>query len=300
LYYSTVLFNYTRVLFTQGKTDEAIDLFNKNLDLIEANNWPDIKPYIYYYLRECYKRKGNKEKVLEYDLLRLEQENLITKEKYDQAIAETQVKYETLEKEDQIKLDEYKILTQAELLRKTNKSNFFLGIGLFLLALLLALIVVFYLVQKRKNHRLEELVQQNQFLVSESNHRIKNNLQLITSLLHEQIENLEGVNKTIVLDISRKIDAIALLHKDLNLLSANDNIETCSYLNNLIKNFDLFMNDNAVDITLDCQPEQISIDHGMYLGIMVSELLTNSLKHAFDQQENPEILIATQREGEKF
>ena len=190
--------------------------------------------------------------------------------------------------------------SQSELIEKTESRNFLMAVGIFLLIVVITLGLVFYFLQKRKNLELKALVAENKFLVSESNHRIKNNLQLITSIIHQEKEKSDDVNREVLSDISSKIDAIALLHRDLNLASNEGQVELKEYLHNLFDDFGGFLKKANVDVTLECEELQIGLDQGVYVGILISELVTNSLKHAFDNQDSPEILLAAYKKENKL
>ena len=97
-YYSNALFNKTTVYVSLNKIDSAIILYNENLKLIEENDWPTIRQYIYYYLSKIYADKGDVKRSMEYRILQQKEINRDIKEKYDKEIASTQVKYESKRK----------------------------------------------------------------------------------------------------------------------------------------------------------------------------------------------------------
>ena len=140
----------------------------------------------------------------------------------------------------------------------------------------------------------------------EIHHRIKNNLQVISSLIDlqaEKFKNRECVEDSEVLKAFResqdRVMSIALIHEELHEGIGNDTLNFSPYLERLVKNlFQTYRFGNA-DISLDMDLEEnifLNMDNAVPLGIIINELVSNSLKYAFTDKDNGRIQIKLCRE----
>ncbi|AKB19961.1 PAS domain S-box protein [Methanosarcina sp. WWM596] len=135
----------------------------------------------------------------------------------------------------------------------------------------------------------------------EIHHRIKNNLQVISSLLDLQAEkfnNKEYIKDSEVLEAFResqdRVISIALIHEELHSGGGSDTLNFSPYLEKLVENLFLTYSLGDVDISLDMDLEKnifFDMDTAVPLGIIVNELISNSLKHAFPGRNMGEIKI---------
>lgn len=137
------------------------------------------------------------------------------------------------------------------------------------------------------NSQVEELkknLEQKQILLSELQHRVKNNLQYVISILEIQKEsiNFNNIDELIRENINR-IQSMALLH---HRLSINENINEVNIgvylqeLTSLVRESYLNLN-NRVSIVTHCSIEKVNLDAALPLGLIIVELISNSIKHAF-------------------
>jgi PAS domain S-box-containing protein len=140
----------------------------------------------------------------------------------------------------------------------------------------------------------------------EIHHRIKNNLQVISSLLALQAEkfgNKEYVRNSEILEAFResqdRVASIALIHEELHEGGETDTLNFSPYIERLIENlFHIYRFGNA-DIILKTDMEEnvfFDMDTAVPLGIIVNEIVSNSLKHAFSGRKKGEIQIKLYRQ----
>lgn len=143
----------------------------------------------------------------------------------------------------------------------------------------------------------------------EIHHRIKNNLQVISSLLDLQAENFSNkkcIEDSDVLSAFResqdRIMSIALIHEELHEGGGRDNtLDFSSYLEKLVENLFQTYRLGNTDINLNMDLEEdlfFDMDIAVPLGIIVNELVSNSLKHAFPDRKKGEIWIKLFKEKE--
>ena len=146
-------------------------------------------------IQNLYFRLHNTKKAYEYLKDRLELTTKYNELKKEELIFSLETKYKLKEKENQIKIDALEIENKNKELI-TTKANFTLILGLFFTAIISILLIAYFLKKtKQKNRELQLLSKQNQFLVSETNHRVNNNLQLIAVLIENKIRKNRNENE---------------------------------------------------------------------------------------------------------
>jgi PAS domain S-box-containing protein len=140
----------------------------------------------------------------------------------------------------------------------------------------------------------------------EIHHRIKNNLQVISSLLDlqaEQFSNRECINDSEVLRAFResqdRVTSMALIHEELYRGEETDRLDFSSYIKELADNLFLTYRIGNKDIGLNIDLEEkafFDIDTAIPLGIIINELVSNSFKYAFQGRDKGEIRIRLRRE----
>ncbi len=140
-------------------------------------------------------------------------------------------------------------------------------------------------------HSIAEVKEKNDFinsLLKELNHRVKNNLQLVSSLLNMQESKLEGKGEKESINIARnRIIAIGLIHQKLYSGDSNLNILLNDYVKELCE-YLIQSADSKIYIRFDLHPEPIytNVETTVHIGLIVNELITNSLKHAWSPDTN--------------
>jgi PAS domain S-box-containing protein len=143
----------------------------------------------------------------------------------------------------------------------------------------------------------------------EIHHRIKNNLQVISSLLDMQAEkfkNRESIKHWEVLEAFResqeRVISMALIHEELHKGSGIDTLDFSSYIEQLADNLFQTYRFGNIDINLNMDLEEnifFDMDTAVPLGIIVNELVSNSLKHAFVGRDKGEIQIKICRKASR-
>lgn len=127
-------------------------------------------------------------------------------------------------------------------------------------------------------------IQEKEMLIKEIHHRVKNNLQLISSIIYIKINSIkEREIQYFLEDMRQKIRSIALIHERLLQTQNLDTVEISDYLGKLI--YDLQVSNRMPDLQLYIESEidtlEIDLDTAIYCALIVNELITNAIKHAF-------------------
>tara|TARA_Y100001933_G_scaffold247486_1_gene280343 strand:+ start:12468 stop:15410 length:2943 start_codon:yes stop_codon:yes gene_type:complete len=159
--------------------------------------------------------------------------------------------------------------------------------------------------QKKINEQLEEIVKERTkliiqqrdekvILLKEIHHRVKNNLQIINSLLSIQSAYTKDENALKLFDEAKnRIRAMALIHEKMYGTKDLSNINFNDYVRTLIKDLiDTYAINKKINLKINLPNIKFGIDTSIPLGLLLNEIISNSLKYAFDENiENPEIIV---------
>lgn len=209
-----------------------------------------------------------------YDLALAEKEQDLLK------IRELEEKYQNNKKEAAIKI----------------KNQQMILIISFLCVIILGSVILYFKNRKiRKQNKIigrqlteiTKTLDQKQVILSELQHRVKNNLQHVISILEIQKESVNFNNiDELIRGNQNRIHSMALLHKKLNVSDNVNDVDLKRYvteLSELVK--ESYENHKKkISLKIQCDLENISIEKALPIGLIITELVSNSMKHAFKKQ----------------
>lgn len=164
------------------------------------------------------------------------------------------------------------------------------------------IIVLFADVTERRkaDERIQTLLQEKELLLRETHHRIKNNLGVIKSLLNLQSgEQEDGTAREVLSDAAGRVQSMALLYDRLYQSDIHHELSLKKYLPPLIKEIiGVFHAPGPVKTNLSIEDIVLSAGKLSSIGIMINELITNSMKHAFPDARGGCISVTAGRKGE--
>lgn len=140
--------------------------------------------------------------------------------------------------------------------------------------------------RRRIDQALQASLLEKEALLNEVHHRVKNNLQVITSLLSlEAGRSNQPETRLVLQDMKGRIRSMALLHETLYRSGTFAAVELGSYLKQLATHAFRAQasNSSAIGLTLNLDSVTVSLDQATTCGLLVNELISNSLKHGFPQ-----------------
>ncbi|CAN5166788.1 hypothetical protein BH09BAC4_BH09BAC4_01220 [soil metagenome] len=230
-------------------------------------------------------------------------------------IGELEIQYETKKKEQQIQLLTEKEQRQQSELKRGQTTRYGIIAGAILLAGLLGVSYNRYRLKQRSHKLLEtkqreinlkndslqlvltekdHLLAEKEWMLKEIHHRVKNNLQIISSLLHSQGMYLTDQSaQSAIRESQNRVHAMALIHQKLYQSDQLANVELSEYIEEivdyLITSFD---RQDTIRKQIAVAPIGLDITLAVPLGLIINEAVTNSLKHAFPSGQNGFIAIA--------
>lgn len=270
----------------------------KDLEVCEKNQLLNRKQFAYETLNVVYSEMGNYQKAHQFLTKYTELRDSLLNENRNSTIAEMQTKYEIEKKENEIlRIQAEK---ENEIAKSKTKSIFLLAISIISL-IIIAFILWAYLSKKKINTLLkeknvldEEIIKQKEMMMGEVHHRVKNNLQLITSIIELQLKSIS--NETAVShiqDIQKRVESIAILHQFLYQSENVEKVEMNSYVKELSSGLkkSFSTSEKNIELLYEIPTLWVDLNTAVPLGLIINELVTNSFKHAFKLVDSGKIVI---------
>lgn len=284
---------------------KAIKHLEKAMELAQANSSKEKLVMVSSVLSKSYVAVGKNKELDDLLASTLTTKDSLYNKDMAKSMAEMEIRYETKLKEQKLTEANAQNTLKERYIKDIEVRNRWL-IALLVIGLLLAAISFWLLIRSRKtgkelsnkNKELATLLDQKKLLLKEIHHRVKNNLQTVSSLLNLQTRasGSQVVRKAMV-EGQTRLKSISLLHQKLYQHDELTKIEMDDYVNDLakyiIKNFNnlnkqIALTTNAKGITLD-------LDTAIPLGLILNELITNSIKYSFAEVDKGEIEVTIKK-----
>lgn len=289
--------NIGEVYASQKKYKEAVEYYKKSLTIATEIGAKDIQKYNYNSLAEVSAKMNNFNEAYEYHKLYFDITNMLLNSESSSHINEMAIKYETDEKEKENVLLKEENTKQSFLNEHQKGIANYLTIGLIFVSLVG---FTFFSRSRRKEkekENLEKIVsertselkfknKQKELMLQEIHHRVKNNLQLISSLLRLQT-NFKGDKDVdeILGNCNDRIKCMAILHDKLCQANDYSEINSQEYFEELTSyvsnNYENVMANTKIE--LNVIPLTLHINKLIPCGLIINELISNSYKYAFDE-----------------
>lgn len=257
------------------------------------------------YIRESYRllsdiayAKQQFESALEFTKQQSRWNDSVFNETRQQSIANVQARAELAQREIEVKYETNKKVIENRWLRLTVAA---VSVVLLLLLTLLWLIIRAHKKQEQANHELQEKnaliakqAQEKDTLMLEIHHRVKNNLQIVSSLLNLQANTLTDEKAIAALRESHnRVKSISLIHQKLYSQEELSAILLEEYIGQLYTHLKQVFNAQYIDFQCSVHPPhfKLSMDHSIPLGVILNEWITNSIKYAQVNKSGGQIRI---------
>ncbi len=150
---------------------------------------------------------------------------------------------------------------------------------------------------RKSEERLKESLTEKEVLLKEIHHRVKNNMQVISSLVDLQADELEDDNsamRSILQDVTHRVRSMAMVHEKLYQSTDLARVDFADYAESLL-GYLWRAHGPAVTgllLKLDLEPVLLPVNMAVPCGLILNELFSNSLKHAFGNQDSGEVTVS--------
>ena len=288
--FTACLANLGEVNMIIGNYEEALKYQLETIKLMEAGEEFTNLTENYLHISNTYEKLGNLSKALEYQKKALDSRDKAASIESDAAMAKMLTQYETEKKEARIE-DQEKQIQQQQLVQ-------WLGLGI---VILLIGFIIFGLITFRNSKRKSNLIAnknaENELLLKEIHHRVKNNLEIVSSLLSLQSAQIDDDSiKDAMMESQNRVKSIGIVHQKLYQGSNLGAIEMKEYFINLSESIlDSFGAEDRITLEFAMDSLDVDIDTAVPIGLIVNELLTNTIKYAFPNKENGKVSIKLEK-----
>ena len=280
-----------------GDFTKAREFLNSAIALAEKQKDPWEKSEALLRLSRVYEMQNDLRRSLDYYRQHISiKDSLLDTEKSNQ-LFELQTLYDTERKNGEIAaLASSNEIQALQLSQSQQQRNLFIGFSI--VAFLLVSFLVYSQRQKQKaNVALRKANEEKETLLKEIHHRVKNNLQIVSSLLNLQAGSLEDeVAIDAVKEGQNRVKSMALIHENLYQNDNLSGIDVDDYIENLTSTLyrSFGVDEEKIKSQLSIEKLKLDIDTLIPLGLILNELLSNSLKYAFPNGEGNLVLSLNQ------
>src|SRR5690554_798256 len=287
--------------FITDNPNKAIGLSEESLEIGKEIGNNEVITKATERLLEIYASLKNWEKAFFYQGLLIDQ-----KIKHEQNTIEQVSQQESI----RLKLENERFIIRERVseraleneIENQRKNIFYISFSVVLLLLVTALFVIYYRLQssREKNRYITKESEERKLLLQEVHHRVKNNFQIVSSMLRLQSYNFD--NEELRLNFEEavnRINAMAIVHDVIYRQEKFRDINSKTYLEKLIQTLHK-TGESRILINVESEEIPFKIETLINLGIAINELITNSFKHAFKLgDEQPKIHISLHTIAEK-
>lgn len=276
--------NFSIIERNRGNPREALNYIAPYYEVVKEFDRINSRMSFEEELYACYRDLGENDKALFHLENYLEIYKESAGESRQRLAEEMQTRFETREKENTIRLQELELEKSDR-----EKEALFFGVAFALLAVIA--MIVFAVSKVKSNQKLsrekaktESLLRDRETLLREIHHRVKNNLQVVSSLLSIQGREITDDKAQRAVNESRnRVHSMALIHQFLYGEQNLSAINMQEYVDQLSRKlFTTYkVSDNQVRLHVKVDPILLDVDTAIPVGLILNELITNSLKYAF-------------------
>ena len=286
----------------EDRYDEAIAYYEKAKNSSIAINTKSNTAYFIWKLYEVYELMGDYKNALENYIEYSEANNIIEVERNERSLRESELQVNVLKKDKELAANQQQQIIYI--------------VALTIGVLLLGLLYRNYRLKQKSNQKLEALNAvladknglldkrnaENELLLKEIHHRVKNNLEMVKSLIALQSAQIDDpATKDAMIASQNRVQSMGIIHQKLYQGTNLGSIEMKDYFLNLGEGIlNTFNAEERVRIECAMDNLDLDVDTAVPIGLIVNELLTNALKYAFPENEQGTIHISLEKTTDNY
>jgi two-component sensor histidine kinase len=296
---NSLSFNYGNIALAYAKLnqpDKALVYSRKMLATSRLLDRPERMRNAYNSMYTVFSAAGRFDSALHYYKMADMLDDSLNNVAKTNEVIDLQTKYETGKKESEISR------LHTESLAK-NKQIVLLVSALVIFALLIAFMGWLYNRIRKQRQEITAQSKKLEVMMKELHHRVKNNLQIVSSLLSLQTYKVQDEEAVLVLKESQqRVQAMSFIHQRLYKTESLTAVNMKEYLTDLAESLvsSYGYNRDDFDLKLEVEKEMLDIDKALPIGLIINELVTNSLKYAYANTNRPSLNITLKEEEGKL
>jgi two-component sensor histidine kinase len=299
---SMVYYNLGELFLKENKAEKAKESFNKSLAIgKKIGSYTEII-WAYHGLYLTAKKTKELQQALQYYEQYTNLKDSVHDLQNQEEVKELEALFNHEKQLKKIKDQQLKIVQSEKKVESEELKNLIFIVFIIFILLLLALGFFHFQKSRKQNKALKEhqviihnALDEKELLLKEIHHRVKNNLQVISSLLNLQHNAVDNeLTRYVIDETQNRINAIALVHQKLYQSQNIGKIDFGSYLKELVEQQRVIY--KSEEIAIECIVEapanaKLHLDSAVSLGLIVSELITNAFKYAFVKGKNNTLTV---------
>lgn len=288
---SGLSYNYGNIAYAYSKLgnhNKSLQYARMMLDAARQMKRPDRLQNSYGQMYRSFKEAGMLDSALAYYILQDNLDDSMTNIGKTQMVLDLQTRYETGKKE--LEIGRLQVESEAR-----SRNIIWLAAGIMVLAGIMIWLVILYRNMAKQKREISGQRLRLEVMMKELHHRVKNNLQIVSSLLSLQSNRLEDEHAVAALRESQlRVQAMSFIHQRLYKTDDITSVNMKEYLTDLAESLVAsygFQRDEF-DLQLDVQQELLDIDKALPAGLIINELVTNALKYAYGNVQRPLLRIS--------
>lgn len=292
---TSALFALGKIYLKMGANKKAEDFLVRAVNEAKQHTYRQNLIDISLVLYEYYKKNGRYDESLRFLEIYTAENDSLRDTELTEELTRVEMQYLFDEELDSIAFEQK--LAKAAFQREIDKKQLFQYLlvgGLFMLIIVISVLYRYYSVKAktnrllaRQNKQIQKSLDEREVLMREIHHRVKNNLQVVSSLLNIQSKFSDHEDaKAALVEGRDRVLTMAMIHQklyrsdNLNEINLKDYIEEIA--SSVFESHRIL--DKEINLTVEVEQESMELDKVINIGLIVNELITNSLKHAFQDQ----------------
>lgn len=276
------------------KQFKLAEVYLNKLKLMLAESTAEVVSTYYKLEARYYQEVGNFKAAFASQANYIEAREVHLNEQIQERTKEFEVRFQSEQKERQIaSLEVQKQADALQLSQQANQRNLFIASTLGLV--IISGLIFFQFRQKNKSNKLltekneviGKALEDRETLLREIHHRVKNNLQIISSLLNLQSRALEDkVAQGAVVESKNRVKSMALIHEQLYQQELLTGVTMATYIQQLANSLaqSYGVDDEKVEIKINADEISLDVDTAIPIGLILNELISNAIKYAFEDK----------------
>lgn len=293
-----------------GQLERAVTYYNKAKDIYDDLKSVKHQLLCYEGLADVYAELGDYANAYLYKDMFVELNATLQTEEIAKQLAAQEARYASSEREKELAIKDLELAAKSSLIRQRQVQLWVLIAGFLLMVAIAIIFIQRFRIESRFHKQLEaqneELrrtyddlkatvvsKEEKEAMVKEIHHRVKNNLQIISSLINLQANVVDDLRAERMLrEVQNRVLSMAMLHEQLYRAPDIARVSIENYLRTILDNLLLIFSDKElVRYEIRVEVSHFTVDTLIPLGLLVNEVVTNSLKYAFKGKESGLITV---------